>query len=252
MVVEIVLLSFTLSILVCVCVCVFLGVCAATGVCVLVKCKFDCNYSISRSCIRLRQFPAKCNQFICHYPIVYQNSGRHPIIHAFATQFIHVVWLVCIFTLSLFSSWVRLLLLLMFFFLFPLVLLLVVDWLLNFLSKIHGVSQMFVKHLLSAPYFFTFINHHYYLFSFTSCFLLLFWVFFYGFYFSLCFKASFYWKYLFDYFYIPFCVSWRYVFFIVYFGRVCEIDEILFNCISGMVLYSNIRIWLEYGRLNFF
>lgn len=32
---------------------------------------------------------------MCHYPIVYQISGRHPIIHVVATQFIHVVCLSC-------------------------------------------------------------------------------------------------------------------------------------------------------------
>lgn len=41
------------------------------------------------------QFPDERNQFMCHYPIVYQNFGHHPIIHAVATQFIHVALPCC-------------------------------------------------------------------------------------------------------------------------------------------------------------
>lgn len=50
---------------------------------------FSGQPQLTRSC----QFPAEFNQFMCHYPIVYQISGRHPIIHAVVTQFIHFVCL---------------------------------------------------------------------------------------------------------------------------------------------------------------
>ena len=50
---------------------------------------FSAQPRSTRSC----QFPAEFNQFMCHYPIVYQISGRHPIIHAVVMQFIHFVCL---------------------------------------------------------------------------------------------------------------------------------------------------------------
>lgn len=32
------------------------------------------------------QFPAECNRFVCHYPMLYQISGRLPIFHSLATH----------------------------------------------------------------------------------------------------------------------------------------------------------------------
>lgn len=66
------------------------------------------------------QFPDECNQFVCHYPIVYQNFRHHPIVHAVTTQFIHFVlpaWalLECFLSLTLTHFTIFLLILTLFF-----------------------------------------------------------------------------------------------------------------------------------------
>lgn len=192
-----------------------------------------CIYPVSHVNIQMNAI----SYCMCHYPIVYQNSGQHPIIHSVATQFIHAVCLPFATALShsflLYNPrFIRLYVLLL------VAMVALVGWLvvgsLTFPLSIDSSwgSANFAEHILSIPYFFS--NIYQSPFFLTDK--------------KRKTKLFFFIESVFVYFYISFCMSWRNVLFVVHFGRVILMSRL--NEFPKMSFLTHLFVYQERGTFN--